>query len=56
MWIPASAGMTEWRRELMEAGIAEMAGGSGGRLQSVLTYIELELVVFASDDHLSSFP
>ena len=50
------AGIAEWRRELMEAGIAEMAGGSGGRLQSVLTYIELELVVFASDDHLSSFP
>ncbi len=50
------AGMTEWRRELMEAGIAKMAGGSDGRLQSVLTYIELELVVIASDDHLSSFP
>ena len=48
--------MTEWRRELMEAGIAKMAGGSDGRLQSVLTDIELELVVFASDDHLSSFP
>ena len=36
---------------------AEMAGGSNSRgLQSVLTDIELELVVFASDDHLSSFP